>query len=269
MVPSSVVGLVLFVVLLTPGFAYVLRHERSVPGRQFSALRETLRVVFVSLVSLLGVGLLFALLRWIFPTHTPNIRGLVQDPAEFARSHHVQLAWWSLALLCAATLLAAGAADPRLVKRIRRVADSRIGRLVSGAKTDSIRAQSHWHRIFELYADDDPGPILAGIQLEDGSYITGRVCSYNTKFEEVQDREIVLQRPLTLTPTDGDRVTLDFQFTVVSARRMVRMDVTHLPAGYVFPEGSVDDRSSADDETFAGWATELRRLWRRRKSSAP
>ncbi len=45
MLPSTLVSLLLFILLLTPGFAYVLRTERTVPSRQFTTFRETMRVV--------------------------------------------------------------------------------------------------------------------------------------------------------------------------------------------------------------------------------
>jgi hypothetical protein len=121
LVPSSFAGLILFILLLAPGFAYVLRVEKSVPNRDFSAFRETLRVVFVSIVCLFSTGLLFTVLRWLWPEHTLDIRGLIRDPEEFSREHHVQLAWWSIGFITAATLLGACAADPRTVDWIRKL----------------------------------------------------------------------------------------------------------------------------------------------------
>jgi hypothetical protein len=54
--PIVALGLVLFEVLLAPGLACVLRHERVVPARSHTAFRETLRVVFVSVACLDGDG---------------------------------------------------------------------------------------------------------------------------------------------------------------------------------------------------------------------
>src|SRR4051812_26395191 len=116
MVPSSLVGVVVFVVLLAPGAAYVLRYEKRVPGRPSSVFRETLRVVLVSVACLTVTALLFVGLRFLSPTHTPNVRGLIRNPNGFFRDHHVQLLWWSLALIAFATIVAAVAADPRLIR---------------------------------------------------------------------------------------------------------------------------------------------------------
>src|SRR5687767_14797027 len=102
--------------LMAPGPVYVLRHERAVPTGPRSVLRETLRVAFVSVTILVVTGLLVTLLRWMYPKHTPNVRGLIRAPSAFWREHHVQLAWWTFAIIAFSTLLAWIWADPRLVR---------------------------------------------------------------------------------------------------------------------------------------------------------
>ncbi|MEV6490744.1 DUF6338 family protein, partial [Actinoplanes sp. NPDC051633] len=116
MIPSTLWGLLLFVALLAPGLAHVLRHERIVPTGPRSALRETLRVVFISVLCLVTTGLLLTLVRALIPDHTPNVRGLVRAPVEFARQHHVHLAWWAFGCFAFATALGFFASDPRLVR---------------------------------------------------------------------------------------------------------------------------------------------------------
>jgi hypothetical protein len=234
-VPSSLVSLVLFVVLLAPGFAYVLRHEKRVPGRPFSVFRETLRVVFVSVACLTVTGLLFAGLRWLMPTRTPNVRGLLLNPSGFAREHHVHLLWWSLALIAFATLIGAIWGDPRLIEKRQVLLSHRALRWVSASTATDIRVESAWHRIFHLYDNDGKGPVQVGVQLDDGSYITGQMWSFNPAFEENQDRELILSAPLTLTTADGAMASIGSQFTIISARRIIRLDVTHLPKGSIIP----------------------------------
>ena len=134
MIPSTVAGALFFLFLLGPGLAYVLRRERMVPESRLSAFRETLRIVAASTVALTASGMLFALLRFLFPHHTVNIRGLVRDPNGFAADHHVHLAWWTIGFFATATLLAWFAADPRVgaSKPAQKIASSRIYRFVVG-----------------------------------------------------------------------------------------------------------------------------------------
>lgn len=119
MIPSTPAGVALLLILIAPGLAYVLRREKSVPTGPRTAFREALQVIFVSVVSLAGIGLLATLVRVIAPKRTPNVRGLIRDPGPFARDHHVQLAWWSLGLLVSATLLAWLVADPRVARKLQ------------------------------------------------------------------------------------------------------------------------------------------------------
>ena len=49
--PTTIGGLLLFVVLLTPGFVYLAIAETRLPRRQYTALRETGRIVSVSLLA--------------------------------------------------------------------------------------------------------------------------------------------------------------------------------------------------------------------------
>ena len=231
MIPSTLFGLALFLVLLAPGLAYMLRHERVVPAQQYCAFRETLRVVFVSVVCLTITGLIAAGLRWLVPSETPDIGRLVEDPVDSVREHYVQYTWWVLALIVFATLLGALAADPRVVQLLHRAGETRVVRLLSGATDTGIRSISAWYRVVHIFDDDNPGPIVVGAQMDDGTYVEGRLFSFNTAAEEVEDRDILLSAPLHLTTVDGRQHDLSQQFTVISARRIVRLDITHLDPG--------------------------------------
>jgi Family of unknown function (DUF6338) len=227
-IPSTLAGLALFLVLLAPGLAYVLRHERVVPAQQYSAFRETLRVVFVSVICLTITGLLAAGLRWLAPSETPDIGRLVEDPVDAVREHYVQFTVWVLALIIFATLLGALAADPRVVRLLHRAEGTRVVRWFSGSTDTGIRSVSAWYRVFHIFDGNNPGPVVVGAQMDDGTYVEGRLFSFNATAEEGEDREVLLAAPLYLTTVDGRRHDLFQQFTVISARRIVRLDITHL-----------------------------------------
>ncbi|MET7708926.1 DUF6338 family protein [Micromonospora sp. NPDC005413] len=234
MIPSSLLGLVLFVVLLAPGLAYVLRHERAVPAPSHSTLRETLRVVFVSVACLTFTGLLSAGLRLACPERTPNVRGLIQDPADFAREHHVQLVWWSLALITFATLLGFFSADPRLLAGLRQMRSKAWAQRLLGDAP--IKDSSAWHQAMSDLKSRDHAAIgrkkredetFIGVQMDDGTYVRGYLVSYSPGGVEDDQRELILTRA-EIRPVDGEIQPIGSTLTVISARHIVRLDVTHL-----------------------------------------
>lgn len=229
MIPSSAIGLLLFVALLAPGLApglaYVLRHEQVVPAQSLSAFRETLRVVFMSVACLTVTGLLFAALRWILPGLTPNVRGLIRDPNDFVREHHVHLAWSGLGLLAFATLLGALAADPRVVDVLRTARAKEWYQRVTGYSETSIRDISAWYRVIEEYRGETQ-TVVVGAQLDSGVYVQGDLFSYSTATKEDENRDLILRSPIDLRTVDGEIHTLDVKYTVISARHIVRLDVT-------------------------------------------
>ncbi|GIF51122.1 hypothetical protein DFJ67_0283 [Asanoa ferruginea] len=251
MVPSSLLGLALFVLLLAPGLGFVLRQERIRPVRTYSAFRETVLVVAVSILCLATASLIFAFARWLWPEHTLNFGGLVQQPARFARIHHIEVTWWSLAYLSLAVGIGLIAADPRIVRLTERLAVRRPLRWLTAHTDTDVKRASAWYIVMNLYADD-PGPIEVGAQMEDGSYLRGRLSHFNVAAAETADRELMLESPLELTTADGEKVPLEWQYTVVSARRVVRLDVSHLAPDRP-SEVRVPDQASvgADDQPAA------------------
>lgn len=230
MVPSSLLGVALFLVLLAPGLAYVLRYEKAVPGGPRSAFRETLRVVFVSVASLTITGLLTTLARWAFPHYTVDVGGLVRAPVPFARHHHVQLAWWSFGLLVFATLLAWIAADPRLIRVARYVGARRPVRWLTGVQVTDIAEVSTWWRVFEEQKHGS-GITNVGVLQDNGSYVQGTLLSYSTSTVDYEKRELILTTPLVLVTADGQAHPLQVHMVVIAGRNIVRLDVTHLSAG--------------------------------------
>jgi hypothetical protein len=239
LIPSSLAGLLLFVVLLAPGLAYVLRHERVVPARSHTPFRETLRVVFVSTACLLVAGLLSAAVRAAIPHYTPDVNRLVQDPRGYWRGHHVQLAWWGIAFILVATLIGAVFADRRVVKLSRRLARTPGIRWLTGSRDTDIDSASSWYRVMLLYEEaGNPGPIHVGAAMDDGTYVEGFAWRFSVDAGEDENRDIVLSAPLQLTTLDGNVHPYAAQFAVMSARHIRRLDITHLK-----PEPSAESQA--------------------------
>ena len=229
MLPSSLVGLALFLLLLAPGLAFVLRHERVVPAQPHSSFRETLRVVFVSVACLTITGVALAVLRWVAPRRTVDVHRLITEPVAYTRDHHVELAWWAFAALLFATLLGALAADPRVIRGFRSAAEHGWVRRVTGTDGTGIGSSSAWHKVFHVYeGKPDQGPIFVGAQLDDGRYVTGRLWSFNASAVEDDKRALVLSAPIRLFLASKEEVENDHQYTIVQAARIVRLDVTHV-----------------------------------------
>jgi hypothetical protein len=263
-IPSSLWGLVLFVVLLAPGLAYVLRHERVVPARSHTAFRESLRVVFVSVACLVATGLLATGIRAVVPERTPDLHTLILNPGGHWRNHHVELAWWAFAFVVFATVLGAVAADRRVVRSVHRLARRPVIRWVTGAADTDISSASAWYRVMHIFDDGAPQPkpprdshglIHVGAAMDDGTYVEGRMVMFNVAADEDADREMLLSAPLHFTMQNGERFPFAGQFTVISARHIVRLDVTHMaPVPASVPPQSAPGESENTGPTRIGHA---------------
>ena len=71
--PTTLTGLLLFVVLLLPGFAYLVGKERHGTERRLSPFRETVAIVAASVTSELFVLTVFAGIRALWPSRAPDV----------------------------------------------------------------------------------------------------------------------------------------------------------------------------------------------------
>ncbi|MFD4637598.1 DUF6338 family protein [Lentzea sp. NPDC058436] len=212
MVPTTLLGLVLFVALLTPGFAYSARRERSGPERQFSALRETVAMVAVSVVCDLVV-LSLALAVWtISPRRTVDLTALLGKPGDYAVKHHVALWIWSVGLVAAATLLAVLVAGPAFDRLSRR---------------NEAPFLSAWGRLFTAHPDCR---VHVGCHLSDGTYVAGWLLTYSRAAADVADRELTISGPVQYRAA-GQETTTELPNVgamAVSARQLTLLQVSYV-----------------------------------------
>lgn len=206
--PTSLLGLVLFLALLAPGFAFTSRQGRVRSGRSLSAFRETTTVALVSVAANSVVLGLFAVLRIAFPSWTPDVGALVRAPERYAVDHYAQLLAWGVGMLALATLAAFVAGGLR-------------GR-------EHHSAMSAWTLLFTAHPD---AAVYVGCLLDDGSYVAGRLLSFSRAAEDVADRELTLTGPITYRAPEktGSSVLPDVGATAVSARRIVLLNVSYVP----------------------------------------
>ena len=104
--PSTLTGLLIFIVLLTPGLLHYIQRRALSDQPQVSALVETGTLTTVSLVTDLLAIAVFALLRLFIPTHTPNPSGLLSGGLSYAAPRIGYLLLWGVALLALSSALA-------------------------------------------------------------------------------------------------------------------------------------------------------------------
>ncbi len=220
--PSSFTGLVLFVLLLAPGFTFAAQRERRRPRRRRSAFGETVLLGLTSFLCDAAALLVFAALRVTIPDHTPDVGRLVRDGRTYFDAHYASVAWWALGLLTLACAFGfvLGRWPPRFAPIF----------------ADDITFTSAWWDLFEQYPDST---VYVGCELNDGSYLGGELFTYNSDEDETGDRELALSSPITYRAAGDDPVELeDVGAVSVSARQIKFLTVSYLP---------VDDEDASDE----------------------
>lgn len=243
--PATLTGLLVFVVLLLPGFAYLVGKERNGAERQLSPFRETVAIVAASVTSELLVLLLFAVFRWAWPTLTPDVGELIRQGGRYVRGsgthagHYGQLTIWGAGLLAVACIFAYVATLPALPKVLCR--------LTGPYPHDS--AVSAWWNVFARWpAGRDVEAICI---LEDGSMVRGTALSFNTISADSPDRDLVLTEPIYYRPPgDDEEHPYDVSAVTISASRIVTMFVNYTGTPEVTSssaeEGQLAEASTAE-----------------------
>lgn len=233
-------GLLLFVVLLWPGFAYTATRARRSPERQFSALRETVAIVTTSLTAIVIVGMLFACLRLLLPSATPDVGRMLFDPRAYFRVHYVSVGWWGFGLLVLAVIGSLCLAAAQTSERLRHV--SWLKWLVFLPDRSSM---SSWWLAFTVWSPDEVD-IHLGCTLDDGSYVCGRLFSYSQLAGDVADRDLTLISPIGVRSKGSDNVELIERagLVTISARHIVIMTVTYVPkTSTIQPQSTTSPRT--------------------------
>lgn len=220
--PSTLAGLAIFVVSLAPGLTYVMTRQRVAPQQTMSAIRETAQLICVSLFLDTAVLILFAAIRAVWPTATPDIDRLVKAPAAYLRDSYLLVWTWAVALLAVAVAIAAligsGAARATLSKL--------PGLGIGPAVTPHESRVSAWWLLFQ----PKPGRrIHVGCSLDDGSYVSGWLAAYNTTPDDTADRDLTLAAPLHYRPKGATAAEelANTSAVVISARKITLLHVSY------------------------------------------
>jgi hypothetical protein len=223
-IPSDLTGLLLFAVLLLPGFAYNSVRARRRPIRQLTSLQETVIIVLASLVALLVTGIVFAVIRALLPGVTPDIRALLFSTRHYLRAHYVRTAWWVIAFMAAAI---GGAIAVAGIQSSERVGRGRYLRWL-GAPPDPS-TQSGWWIAFTS-GPPEPHRVHVGCTLDDGSYVSGWLKSFSQVAEDTADRDLVLRAPISVRPLGAATAqeVPRVQLMTISARHIVTTSVAYV-----------------------------------------
>jgi hypothetical protein len=228
--PTTLTGLVLFVVLLLPGFAYLVGKERHGTERQASPFRETVAIVAASVTSEIVVLGLFSIIRWQWPAGTPDVARLLRSPGAYlagtgtAPTHYAIVGLWGLGLLIMAMALAYAATVPS----VRQVAS----KLPLVAPYPHESTVSGWWMLFEKWRDKRP--VEVGCVLDDGSYVSGTLGSFNTSANDTPERDLILWAPILYRPPGADE---PIAYETASAASVTASRIVTMFVGYLKPPG--------------------------------
>ena len=223
-IPSDLTGLLLFIILLWPGFAYNSVRARRRPDRQLTSLQETVIIVTASLAALVGTGAIFAIIRVLLPGVTPDVRAALFSTHAYLQGHYVRTAWWAVTFLAVAVLGAMGVAEVQEGQWLRR---SRYLRGLAAPPDPST--QSGWWIVFRPGLDAGHG-VHVGCTLDDGSYVSGRLRSYSQVAEDTADRDLVLRAPIKVRPRGAAEAqeVQNVTWMMISARHIITMALTYV-----------------------------------------
>lgn len=233
--PTTFIGLVLFVGFLTPGFLYTSHRRRLVPRGDDTPIMEVTSIVAISLVTNGLVVMALAVVSTLVPQHTPDLAEAIDYGSGYWLDNLAYMVAWSGGALALSCLLAVVFAR---CEPLRRAARSRAAQwlsrwrpvqlVLSAFASDVIVETSSWN---ETFAVDIGQYVHLGLQLRDGSYLSGRLVWFSTEIEETADRDLVLGVPLAIRHKDADEpVVMPAERAVVSAREIVRIDMTPVAA---------------------------------------
>jgi len=216
MVPSTLNGVVLFLVFLMPGVAFALMRERHRPVRRLSVFRETAFAVLVSTAwVVLALGIVF-FVQLAQPSVHRALVHLVTKPSKFFDNNVTLILGLMLGYLFVSTAVSAllgSAAFQHVIETAR-----------PGAADPSSSA---WWILFDKYPEHDK---VLSIVLEDGSWLSGTLMSWSRDSDDSQDRELTIREPMHYRSANGKKShPLDSAALVVSSRRILYLSVQYRP----------------------------------------
>ncbi len=236
MIPTTITGILILLVLILPGFVYVSLRERHQPSHRLSVFRETSVVLAATLVSYLLPLALTILLAFLWHGFRDQLAAALSSVAAVQAAHPFRMIAFGLCWVLLGSVVAAILASKR----------------VSGRWT-APRGGSAWWALFRPKSLIDEGLIegqdyKVGVTatLDDGSTVTGMLYSWNRDGDDRPDRDLVLQAPLWVQAADSRKVRqLDAELMSFSARSIRDISVKYYRTQQEPELGPSDAQSAA------------------------
>ena len=215
MVPTTFVGVLVFVASVGPGYVYVKVAERWRPYVERTPLREAAEIIVTGSIAT-SVGTLIALIIGK-STHFLNVVALSNHPGRYVVRHPGDASLGALVLLTVSYGLA------------WLVAANMPGR---GPR---VYPDSAWYAMLERRLPPDHA-IVATVELRDGRRITGLVRSFTAEQTSVDDRELTLGRSeidsmKVLLPQADDPSDLGEDFIILRGGDIANLAARYVPLG--------------------------------------
>jgi hypothetical protein len=188
-IPTTITGIVILLLLVLPGFVFVTLRERHQPARKLSVLRETSAVLAATLGAYLVPFVATVVVALIWSAFRADLASALGSPTTYESVHPFRTA-----VFVVAWVLAGAAVACLLGSRW-------VGRRFSS------EGGSAWWKMFEPAGlKPETYDVEVTATLTDGSTITGTLYSWSRDGEDTPDRELVLQQPLWIQPASSTKV---------------------------------------------------------------
>ncbi|WP_182526779.1 DUF6338 family protein [Nocardioides dongkuii] len=223
--PTTLTGLLIFVVLLAPGFVYVVVTERGPFTRaSHSVLRETASIALVSLLCDLVALAVYGLAAAVSKGRLTSLRALIEDTSGLWTEDRVRMLLTGLSLLLLACLAALTVAA--LVNNTNGFAAIKAHRPISWVlPAKGSRTESAWWVVLRHEHRDLHRRVTC--YLADGTRVRGWLRNFNPAANESQDRELTLTAPIRLTAGDGTHRKIKSGNITISAHQIQFLHVDY------------------------------------------
>lgn len=214
--PTTFTGLLVFLALLAPGFAFLVVFERGArPTLERSVLRETATIVLASLACNTAAGVLFALARHCGWFKTPSPSKLIAEGKTYFAAHIGLVTGWALAVFLFALLAAVIAAG--LLNRPG--VQSALGKLTQWVVPPAgVTMDSAWWKLLKVVEPESYRRLTC--TLDDETVIEGWLTSLNPSANETAERELTLSAPLRITKPNSQPERFTHGSIAISANRI-------------------------------------------------